>query len=141
MYAQAREMGADGAATGEELPQYEHKQGGYSVSPKLGCGSRWFRDVRLNAHSDLLHVAQVDKKPTNGHDDIGNGAASGLAANVSRKPSLRQQEKAPEGRPPHAVPDDEGAAAANSDEEIAAAHTGEASAGPAPTESRFQEEL
>lgn len=32
MYAQAREMGADGAATDEELPQYEHKQGGYSVS-------------------------------------------------------------------------------------------------------------
>jgi hypothetical protein len=32
MYAQARDMPAEGAETDEELPQYEHKQGVYSVS-------------------------------------------------------------------------------------------------------------
>lgn len=98
-------------------------------------------DIRLSAHSDLLPIVQVDKKSINSHNNPTDGAASGLAANVIRKPSLRQQEKAPEGRSPHVPPADEPAGATDSEEEIAPTHTGEASAGPAPTESRFQEEL
>lgn len=92
--------------------------------------------MRLNAHSNVLNI-QGDKKSL--HSTNGDGAASGLAANVSRKPSLRQQEKAPEGRSPHIAQDDGPAAAADSDEEEEP--VGQASAGPAPTESRFQEEL
>ena len=55
--------------------------------------------------------AQVDKKE---------------GASVSRRPSKRQQEKAPEGRPPHGVEDAEGA---------------EGAEGPREGESRFKEEL
>ncbi|KAI0346209.1 hypothetical protein BDW22DRAFT_1368551 [Trametopsis cervina] len=94
----------DGGPSEDELPQYEHKQTGYLADKKSSHG----------AH--------------------GEGAETGLAANVIRKPSLRQQEKAPEGRPPHVANDD----AADSDVDEHGAHSG---AGPAPAESRFQEEL
>ena len=57
-------------------------------------------------------LGQVDKKPYG----VGAGNGSGDAnpeggADLSRRPSKRQQEKAPEGRPPHVPPvtDDDGA--------------------------------
>ncbi|KAF7972243.1 hypothetical protein HWV62_18660 [Athelia sp. TMB] len=53
-------------------------------------------------------------------------------SSVSRRPSKRQQEKAPEGQPPHVNEDDAGGAAHSS--------TG-TDAGPAPVESKFQEAL
>lgn len=66
-------------------------------------------------------IEQVEKK----HDLNGTANANGQGANVSRRHSKRQQEKAPEGQEPHVPADDGGA--------------GEA--GPAPVESRFQEAL
>ena len=75
-----------------------------------------------------------------GYGDV-DGAASGLGANVVRKPSLRQQEKAPEGRDPHVPPADD------DDNETAVPALKrqntppENEAGPAPVESRFTEAL
>ena len=66
--------------------------------------------------------------------------------NVTRRPSKRQQEKAPEGRGPHAQTDDTPAHADEHDGADAPTSTGHANraggdAGPAPVESKFQEDL
>ena len=55
-------------------------------------------------------LGQVDKKPYG----VGAGNGSGDAnpesgADLSRRPSKRQQEKAPEGRPPHVSAAEDGA--------------------------------
>lgn len=73
----------------------------------------------------------------------------GLGINdLSRQPSLRQQEKAPEGRPPHAAQEAEPsvqAASAGVDQSPEAGHENleelEREEGVAPPESRFTEEL
>ena len=70
-------------------------------------------------------LCQVDKKP---HVDSGPNDAG---ANVSRRPSKRQQEKAPEGRAPRVTSDDEGGEV-NMDEVPSGAD-------PASAESRFTE--
>lgn len=72
--------------------------------------------------TSFLVVLQIDKKGGN------NGAADPTTsggAGVTRKPSKRQQEKAPEGQAPHVPPTDQDASAA----------------GPAPAESKFTEGL
>ena len=71
--------------------------------------------MRTRCADIVLLWAQVDKKP----------AVEG--AGVSRRPSKRQQEKAPEGRPPRE----------SNEEEVAREVEGE----PAQGESRFREEL
>ncbi|OCH94846.1 hypothetical protein OBBRIDRAFT_788848 [Obba rivulosa] len=73
-----------------------------------------------------VHGFPADKKPAlNGTPQDG--------AHLGRKPSKRQQEKAPEGRPPHADPDEDGAGHAEQEMDGAPA--------TAPSESRFQEGL
>ncbi|EKM58451.1 uncharacterized protein PHACADRAFT_252780 [Phanerochaete carnosa HHB-10118-sp] len=123
IYQQAR--GVDHGEEGEEdLPQYEHARQGNG-----------------NGHS-------VDKKPYPEHGyDHDESAAGGHATNVVRKSSLRQQEKAPEGRAPH-VPheDDPPAGGTDTDDEYepaAGAHAEDSGneAGPAPTDSRYTENL
>ncbi|KAH9925504.1 uncharacterized protein B0H18DRAFT_1008778 [Fomitopsis serialis] len=105
VYEQARDMGEGDDEAGP--PEYTHA--GYTT------------EFGPNGYP-------VDKKPhVDGH------AASG-GANVSRRPSKRQQEKAPEGKPPRVTDDDEAAEGANTND----APSG---AGPAPVESRFTEGL
>jgi len=70
----------------------------------------------------------VDKKPRT------DGTANDGGANVSRRPSKRQQEKAPEGQPPHVASDDEAGLAHQNEENGGGS-------GPAPAESRFTEVL
>jgi hypothetical protein len=83
---------------------------------------------------------QLEKK---GHPDA---VSDGPGANISRRPSKRQQEKAPEGRAPH-VPSDDVPAHGDQHEADApvssmnAHKAGGGDAGPAPVESKFQEEL
>ena len=90
----------------------------------------------------MVAGVQVDKKPGYGNGyDHHEGAADGLAANIVRKPSLRQQEKAPEGRAPHAQPDGEHAALDGHDTGAANEDFHEAEPGPAPADSRFTESL
>lgn len=60
-------------------------------------------------------------------DDVPNGGG----ANVSRRPSKRQQEKAPEGRPPRVANEDDGVAM----NEVPSG------AGPVNAESRFTEAI
>jgi len=73
-----------------------------------------------------------------------NGAAAGThgypidkkeGADLGRRPSKRQQEKAPEGQEPRAHQ------AGNDDEAAGSSSPGHGAPGPAPTESRFQESL
>jgi hypothetical protein len=69
----------------------------------------------------------------------------GAGANVSRRPSKRQQEKAPEGRTPHVHSDDAPAhTEADGPTSVGGNHNNRAAggdAGPAPVESKFQEDL
>ncbi|KAI0723694.1 hypothetical protein C8Q72DRAFT_55186 [Fomitopsis betulina] len=75
--------------------------------------------------TDLTHNGYpVDKKPHT--DDVGG-------ANVSRRPSKRQQEKAPEGRVPRVTAGDE-------DDEVAVDEV-PSGAGAVPAESRFTEAI
>lgn len=67
--------------------------------------------------ADFVWHIQTEKK--------GDQALNGEGADVSRRPSKRQQEKAPEGQAPH-VADDVG-------------EPSNGGAGPAPAESRFVE--
>lgn len=89
--------------------------------------------------TDIIH-RQLEKK---GHPDA---ASDSPGANVFRRASKRQQEKAPEGRDPH-VPSDDVPAHADQHEADApvssmnANKPGGGDAGPAPVESKFQEEL
>lgn len=95
----------------------------------------------------VLHGVQVNEKSYAEHNySRAEGAASGIAANSIREPSLRQLEKAPEGRSPHMGHDDEPVAGDTTDEEYepqAPHYTGASgnSAGPAPVESRYAEDL
>ncbi|KAH8094464.1 hypothetical protein BXZ70DRAFT_358492 [Cristinia sonorae] len=73
----------------------------------------------------------ADKKP------YGNGAANGNG--VTRKPSQRQQEKAPEGRPPH-IAEDDIANASDIGPQTDGSHVG-SNARSHRGESRFQEQL
>ena len=70
-------------------------------------------------------LEQIDKKPH--QDEVPNESG----ASVSRRPSKRQQEKAPEGRPPHMPTEDEGREATMNE--------APSEGGPAPAESRFTE--
>lgn len=105
VYEQAREIGDGDDEAGP--PEYTHA--GYTT------------DFGPNGYP-------VDKKP---HVD---GHATSGGANVSRRPSKRQQEKAPEGKPPRVTEEDEAAEGANTNEVPSGA-------GPAPAESRFTEGL
>ncbi|KAI0701232.1 hypothetical protein BC835DRAFT_1303818 [Cytidiella melzeri] len=92
-------------------------------------------DEELPQYQSKMGGYSVDKKSQHSnHDD---SAANGHT-NAARKPSLRQQEKAPEGRAAHVTQGDE-PAAADSDEDNAV--NGHTEAGPAPADSRFQEDL
>ncbi|KAH9838758.1 uncharacterized protein C8Q71DRAFT_545553 [Rhodofomes roseus] len=104
VYEQARDIGEGEDDAGP--PEYTHE--GYTT------------DFGPNGYP-------VDKKSH--ADDHASGGA-----NVSRRPSKRQQEKAPEGKPPHVASGDEAP-------EAAAANEVPSGAGPAPTESRFTEGL
>ena len=83
--------------------------------------------------------------------DHDSAVAGGSTDNVSRQPSLRQQEKAPEGREPHIAheeeEDDEHVAVAGADADVDSPEQHhqevdhEEDAGPAPVESRFTEGL
>ena len=93
------------------------------------AGVLWWR-VRRELTDRVL--GQVDKKPYG----VGAGNGSGDAnpesgADLSRRPSKRQQEKAPEGRAPRVTSDDEGGEV-NMDEVPSGAD-------PASAESRFTE--
>lgn len=104
-------------------------------------------------------AGQVDKKrQTSNGNGVGIGAGAGagggigggegedsagdgLASNVSRQPSLRQQEKAPEGRAPHAQNvDDSTAVGTTVDRNADVSHDDWDEEGEAPpAESRFTE--
>lgn len=73
---------------------------------------------------DLI-LEQIDKKPH--QDEVPNE----IGVSVSRRPSKRQQEKAPEGRPPHMPTEHEGGEATMNETP--------SGVGPAPAESRFTE--
>lgn len=104
-----------------------------------------------------LRIGQVDKKSLspNGsgagrragggggfEGEGGDSAGDGLAANVSRQPSLRQQEKAPEGRAPHVQDTAEASAAdTNVDQSTEVAHDEWDEDDAAHGESRFTEGL
>ncbi|KAI0050471.1 hypothetical protein FA95DRAFT_1555591 [Auriscalpium vulgare] len=60
---------------------------------------------------------------------------------VSRRPSQRQQEKAPEGREPHAVDDGAGAGPVEAEEGASSSREPEPEPGQAPVESRFTENV
>lgn len=59
------------------------------------------------------------------------GDGEGTSSGMLRRPSKRQQEKAPEGRTPHVVEDEDMTPTADMNEQ----------AGPAPAESRFSENI
>jgi len=108
--------------TGEHLPEYE------KANPTAPGG----------------FPIEKEKPRSEGH---ANGDAPGVnengdGAGVTRKPSKRQQEKAPEGKEPHVHNSDDhdasGAGAGTTNGGGADADAGE---GPAPVESRFQESL
>ncbi|GBE90013.1 hypothetical protein SCP_1800350 [Sparassis crispa] len=108
IYEQAREAGEEEAVEAGP-PEYEHEHA---------------RDAEFGAHG-----YPVDKK-------AGMNGAAVAGASMARRPSKRQQEKAPEGRVPQ-VSDEDNAAAGPADTE----HDTGAAAGPAPAESRFTEVL
>lgn len=60
---------------------------------------------------------------------------------ASSRPSKRQQEKAPEGRPPHDQHVSDAAGQAPSDHEERSSMPQSGEAGPAPMESKFTEDL
>jgi hypothetical protein len=122
-YVSATEPAA--AGEGERLPEYERTNptapGGYPIEKEK-----------------LLPAG-------NGHPNANpnSNAENGDAAGVARKPSKRQQEKAPEGREPHVNPtpgpaSDHNAIGTTTPNGGAGADAGE---GPAPVESRFMETL
>ncbi|ETW82528.1 hypothetical protein HETIRDRAFT_433553 [Heterobasidion irregulare TC 32-1] len=126
MYLEAREVGA-GEDAETEPPSYSHPHrdsgievghNGYAIDKKSG-------PERYTAGSPEPRA----------HDGSGLG----------RRPSQRQQEKAPEGRAPHAGTLDDGAGPAATEEgeaEPSQSHGGAASSpGQAPIESRFTEGL
>lgn len=125
-------------ASGEHLPEYEKANpsapGGYPIEKEKPHGG-------LNG-GHPGHHAGAD-------GDAGeNGDAAGVGANVNRKPSKRQQEKAPEGQEPHHTPPAEdhheasgGAAGGGANGHAGAGADADAGEGPAPVESRFQESL
>ncbi|CAK5277038.1 unnamed protein product [Mycena citricolor] len=82
--------------------------------------------VFLSPDTSRMMILQVDKK---GHSR--NPSAADGGANVSRRPSKRQQEKAPEGRPPHA---------AEEPTAVPEPPVDDAAAAP-PVESRFHEDV
>ncbi|KAH9926523.1 hypothetical protein B0H21DRAFT_894979 [Amylocystis lapponica] len=101
----------------EALPEYSHNE----------------RDMELGANGyPADKKSRANGSPTNGDH------ASGDGPNVARRPSKRQQEKAPEGRAPHVATDDDATAGPVEHEE---AEAEAAEAGPAPTDSRFKEGL
>lgn len=79
----------------------------------------------------VVSLSQAEKKSLVSGNVNGNGHLNDDVT-VSRRPSKRQQEKAPEGRLPH-VSDDPDA--------TPTADVSEQDAGPAPAESRFSENL
>ncbi|KAF8062554.1 hypothetical protein FPV67DRAFT_1783357 [Lyophyllum atratum] len=111
MYVEAIEAGE-----GEDMhpPSYTHpeKHSGVEIGPNGFAIEKKHAPPPEAPHVDA-HVVVVG-------DDTGAGA------DVSRRPSKRQQEKAPEGRAPHAAQDDAAPLEGN---------------GPEPVESKFKEGL
>jgi len=92
-----------------------------------------YRDARENAGAEM----EADP-PGYDHGEVG---ANGYLVDKkpSRRPSKRQQEKAPEGRPPNHIPDE--IPGHHEDDAVDEPEHENAHAGPAPVESRFQEQL
>jgi len=92
-----------------------------------------YRDARENAGAEMEAAP-----PGYDHGEVG---ANGYLVDKkpTRRPSKRQQEKAPEGRPPNHIPDE--IPGHHEDDAVDEPEHGNAHAGPAPVESRFQEQI
>ena len=124
MYEDAVVVGDHGRE--ESPPGYSHPGKGSGV--EMGANGYAVRFTLTSSHYSIsslttISKSQLDKK--NNHDQD---------FPVTRRPSRRQQEKAPEGQAPHQP---------RHDDEDAEGDGGrvEGDAGPAPVESKFQEEL
>ncbi|KAG1736308.1 hypothetical protein EDB19DRAFT_1853568 [Suillus lakei] len=97
------------------------RHNGYAVSVLI------LVEVSANENS-----AQPEKRPSSmSHDD----------GTASSRPSKRQQEKAPEGRPPHGEYASDAVGQAPSEHEERVSMPKSSEAGPAPVESKFTEEM
>ena len=125
---------------GEGPPGYSHPMKGNGIEMGAnGYAVSVFAVSIFQAFTDDSYLWQAEKK------SYPEATGDGAGANVSRRPSKRQQEKAPEGRTPHVHSDDVPAhTEADGPTSVGGNHNNRAAggdAGPAPVESKFQEDL
>ncbi|KAF7311306.1 PH domain-containing protein [Mycena kentingensis (nom. inval.)] len=97
----------EGSEEGSSVEEEEEDGLEYADAEDMGTGHGHGRPPSYSMPQALVMGANgypIDKKPNGGgHHRSASAASNREGANLSRRPSKRQQEKAPEGKPPHEV--------------------------------------